>query len=752
MSTSLSKKNIRISIVIVHYKVKKKLFECLKSINKQTKNITFEIIVVDNDEKKTIVKDLKKYFPTVKYIPSTQNVGYGAGINLGANEAKGEYLFILNPDTILLNNSAKLLVDFLDRNKRFAIIAPLLHDSNGEVYPLQGTEVLTPIKAIFSLSFVSRILPNNTIAKKYWLKNWKKKNVKEVGTVPGTAFLIRKKVFDYLGGFDKKFFLYFEEHDLSLRILQAKYKIGINPQAKIIHHWAQSTARSEKNIKKIFEKSRFYYFKKHYGIVSALLTETILRFGKIQFFLGSILLLGLILRFYLLFETFYIIPDGGWFYLSARDMLLTGEIPLVGPPTSHPWIHHGPLWTYALAGILLISRFNPLVPAYFMAVLGVITVYVMYKTSSLLFNEKVGLISAFLYSVSPLVITNSRNPYHTSPIPFFSLLFLYAINKWVKSSNPYYILLITFLIGVMYNHEITTVAISGIFVMLLVFGWFKKKKYFINLLRNKKIIGLSFVSFLIPMTPFILHDFTHGFRQTGGFLVWMVYRLVRLPFDLLRPNPDGSAMTLNHPEFAYFIKSVFFYPNLLIALLLLMISLLYIPIYLLFFRKKQDYMVSKIILTLFLFIPLAGLFTHRVPIEADVMLIAPFLIISLGYFVSLLSKKKFYYFGFVLLVIIAGLNTFGFITEQKNEAKINYVNNMPLQYDASKRIIELSQSSPYNLKGKGVLDNYPVFTMPYEYLTWWMGKAPSKEKTEREIIVSPQGTFIDVYINEETKK
>src|SRR3989442_9466177 len=109
---------MKVSIIIVHYNVKKELFNCLSSIEKSTKGIPFEIIVVDNDEQETIEEELKKKFKRVIYIKSPKNLGFGAGNNLGARYAKGEYLFFLNPDTVVLPHAIDNLLSFLETNKR----------------------------------------------------------------------------------------------------------------------------------------------------------------------------------------------------------------------------------------------------------------------------------------------------------------------------------------------------------------------------------------------------------------------------------------------------------------------------------------------------------------------------------------------------------------------------------------------------------------------------------------------------------
>ena len=207
-----------ISIIIVFFKVKRELFECLDSIYQSRPKTNFEIIVVDNDDKKTIGAELKKRFPKVKYIESKVNIGYGAGNNLGVKHARSENLFILNPDTKIYSGDLSKLVDYIDKHKRIGIVAPLLVDKNNQPFPFQGSKELTPKYGIFSLSFISKLFPNNRIFKEYWFLGWDKAKNQKVDVVPGTAFMIKKELFDRLGGFDEKFFLFFEEFDLCKRI------------------------------------------------------------------------------------------------------------------------------------------------------------------------------------------------------------------------------------------------------------------------------------------------------------------------------------------------------------------------------------------------------------------------------------------------------------------------------------------------------------------------------------------------------
>lgn len=265
-----------LSVVIVNYRSKKELFGCLSSIFKQKVDFPLEVIVVDNDDPSRMKKELKTKFPQINYIVSGKNIGFGAGCNLGAKKAQGELLFFLNPDTIVLPLAIERLVKFFKVHRDVAVVAPLLLDKNHEAYSLQGTDELTPLSAIFAFSFLNKIWPKNPFSQKYWLSDWNKKNIKEVMVVPGTAFLIRKEIFEMINGFDDNFFLYFEEPDLCKRVKETGWKIFFEPKAKVIHLWIRRKVKSQKN-KMIFRASRYYFFKKHYGFLSAMMVEIFLR-------------------------------------------------------------------------------------------------------------------------------------------------------------------------------------------------------------------------------------------------------------------------------------------------------------------------------------------------------------------------------------------------------------------------------------------------------------------------------------------
>ncbi len=291
-----------VSIIIVAYKNNKVLLQCLRSIYKQKTKTPFEVIIVDNDEKNTAsllfsktkhskqkntkekviqVKKIKNIPPVLSntyYIPASKNLGYGGGNNLGSKFAKGEFLFFLNPDTKIKNNILDPLVSFLRNNTHYAIVAPTLEDANNQVFEKQGTQTLTPIRALFSLSFLCSVLPYNPVARLYWMKDIDKTKDRDVDVVPGTAFMIRRSLFKRLNGFDESFFLYFEEFDVCKRVIDLGYRCKILGKPRIIHEWGQTTkflSHAERD--SIFRASRQHYFKKHFGVVWMMVVEVFLR-------------------------------------------------------------------------------------------------------------------------------------------------------------------------------------------------------------------------------------------------------------------------------------------------------------------------------------------------------------------------------------------------------------------------------------------------------------------------------------------
>lgn len=258
---------IDVSVIIVNYNCEGYLPQCLKSLYKETKDIIIEVIVVDNASTDKSLDYIRKQFPQVHIIENGKNLGFGAANNVGALVAKGNYLLLLNPDTILCNNAVKILYDnavtagtgigccggnLLDEQLHPANIGgnfPSLFQLFSDI----GFRFFYPAyykRKVSLLSTIDNLPPGN-----------------EIQSVCGADLLIKKNVFEEMGGFDEDYFLYFEDTDLSYRLYKHGYKNYIFPDAKIMHLESAAIAdnRSEKlNLKKFkyFEHGKQLFFKK----------------------------------------------------------------------------------------------------------------------------------------------------------------------------------------------------------------------------------------------------------------------------------------------------------------------------------------------------------------------------------------------------------------------------------------------------------------------------------------------------------
>lgn len=721
------RKDPGVSVIIVQYRVKDILFDCIRSIIEKSKNISYEIIVVDNDEIKNLKKDLHKKFPNVLYIPN-DNKGFGQGNNVGAKFAKGEYLFFLNPDTKLVNNAIKFLVNFQQKHKNVGIVAPILQHANGTIFNLQGLSKLTPIRGIIALSFINKLFPNNPISKKYWLSGWDKSKLKEVDAVPGTAFMMKKRLFDDCGGFDERFFLYFEEFDLCKKVSDLGKKIMIIPEAKVMHLWGKSTSHRS-DLSQVFAESRFYFFKKHYGVFSAILVEMFARasgatFSKALFLIFFVSILGYKLPKFMTF-----IGDQAWFYLSARDLLLGHDFALVGIASSHTWLHQGPLWTYILSVVLWLGNFNPVAGGYLSIGMGLLMIVVLYMITKKILNEKVGLVAALLYAASPLVILHARMPYHTTPISLFVLLYFFSLYKWIHGKKIYLSLSLFFL-AILYNFELATVVLVAPFIFVLGYGLIKRKRWVIDITR-KNIFQTVFL-IVIPMIPILLYDTTHGFRQTvvyGGWLVMNALRAVGISFY---PS-KFIEQSINIFTFTYeLLQRLVFLPNGLIALSLLLISVAYALLCL--YKQLCIKKVSVgLLLCLIWFIPtVIFYFGNKTPSEAYLPMIFPVTIILIAYFLTSVLKRK------LLLVIVVGSI---FVLNSTYLVKDGYFTSRPGaltlrdRENAARELIREADGDPYTLVGKGNGSQFESFVMPYEYLVWYLGQPSVKTGAQKVFIL-----------------
>lgn len=257
-----------LSIITINFNTYDLVKNCIESIIKNTRDISYEIIIINNHPitKKIDAKNLKNLFSeldNIKVIKS-QNNGFGSGNNLGAKKAEGKYLIFLNSDTLITDNSLNIMVKYFERNTRIGALDPLLYTKKGV------------LQKHFYKNFqnLKILITRNDKIKKINLRT----EFFSADMVTGAAMMVRKDLFDKLGGFDDHFFMYFEDEDLCRRLSNLKKINGILTTAKIIHLEGKSSGHQSK--KKMYYHSQNYYWQKHYGYFMMLLMR-LLRFPYI---------------------------------------------------------------------------------------------------------------------------------------------------------------------------------------------------------------------------------------------------------------------------------------------------------------------------------------------------------------------------------------------------------------------------------------------------------------------------------------
>lgn len=217
-----------VSIIIVSYNGRKLIHQCIQSVIANTKNVDYEIIIVDNASSDDSKKYVTLNFPEVRWIQSPQNLGFGKANNLGVKHAIGKYIFFLNPDTIIKNNAIAFFIDFLSRqnDEKIGIIGGYLLDNDNKLNSYAGDIItcIDPIKDLFKGIF-----------KNIFSKTTNPNIIESVGYVCGADLFMTKSLFNEIGGFDENFFMYCEEVDLQKRILETGRKNLIIPGPQIIH-------------------------------------------------------------------------------------------------------------------------------------------------------------------------------------------------------------------------------------------------------------------------------------------------------------------------------------------------------------------------------------------------------------------------------------------------------------------------------------------------------------------------------------
>ena len=253
-----------LSVIIVNYKVRYFLEQCLYSVANALTTMDAEIIVVDNNSNDGCVNYLQPKFPKVVFIENKLNTGYAKANNQALEQALGDYILFLNPDTLLPADCLEKCVRFLQSKTEVGALGIHMIDGLGNFLKESKRGFPSPITAFFKLCGFAKLFPKSKIFARYYLGHLNENENHEVDVLAGAFMLVRKKTLDQTGSFDESFFMYGEDIDLSYRIQKMGWKNYYFSESTIIHFKGESTKKGSLNYIRLFYGAMVLFAKKHY--------------------------------------------------------------------------------------------------------------------------------------------------------------------------------------------------------------------------------------------------------------------------------------------------------------------------------------------------------------------------------------------------------------------------------------------------------------------------------------------------------
>jgi GT2 family glycosyltransferase len=252
-----------LSFIVVNRNTSKLLVECLKRIFASATSTKYEVIVVDNGSIDDSVALVNQLFPSVTLLKAGCNLGFAAANNLAVQKASGHFLLLVNTDAMLEKDCAEILLNHMERFPNVGMVGPTLLNADGspqtsfESVPTMATEIL-------NRSLLKRLFPTTYPDSKQVFNS-----PLEVEALIGAVMMIRSSAFEQVGGFDESYFFFLEETDLAVKIRNAGWKVVHEPNARAVHLQGQTANRLEAEARIEFYRSRYLFFRKHYGNVRA---------------------------------------------------------------------------------------------------------------------------------------------------------------------------------------------------------------------------------------------------------------------------------------------------------------------------------------------------------------------------------------------------------------------------------------------------------------------------------------------------
>lgn len=254
----------KLSVVIVSYNVRYYLEQCLKSVQRAILGIDAEVWVVDNASTDDSVNYLSARFPEVHYIANKENVGFSRANNQAICQSDSEYVLLLNPDTIVAENTLRGCIDFLDSHSDVGATGVRMLHPDGSFAPESRRSIPTPFVSFCKMTGLGSLFPYSRRFGRYYMRYLDSGEANPIEVISGAFNMIRRKALNQVGLLDEDFFMYGEDIDLSYRLLQGGWKNYYLPLL-ILHYKGESTEKSSYRYVHVFYNAMLIFFNKHFS-------------------------------------------------------------------------------------------------------------------------------------------------------------------------------------------------------------------------------------------------------------------------------------------------------------------------------------------------------------------------------------------------------------------------------------------------------------------------------------------------------
>ena len=268
---------MKLSIIIVSYNVKHFLDQCLYSVQTAIKDIDAEVYVVDNLSGDGSCEMVREKHAWVNLIENKQNTGFAVANNQAIRLSRGEYVLLLNPDTLVQEQTFRRCIEFMDSHPDAGALGIKMIDGKGNYLPESKRGLPTPAVAFYKISGLIKLVPKSERFARYYMGHLPNDQINEIEILAGAFMFMRKKTLDTVGLLDEDFFMYGEDIDLSYRIIKAGYKNYYLPEPSIIHYKGESTKKGSINYVMVFYKAMILFAQKHFTSGEARLYTSAIR-------------------------------------------------------------------------------------------------------------------------------------------------------------------------------------------------------------------------------------------------------------------------------------------------------------------------------------------------------------------------------------------------------------------------------------------------------------------------------------------